>query len=119
MAPSSRVSDVICAGNDRNVSAAYVGLPGRWVTNREVSRLSELRVGVVGLGSMGTRHAEAYRRVPGVRLVDGATRDPERRRQAEQAWEIETTDDYRELVGRVDAVTIATPTYLHAEIAEY
>lgn len=81
--------------------------------------MSELKVGVVGLGSMGSRHAEAYRRLAGVRLVAAATRDPQRRKEAEQAWGIETTDDYRELVGRVDAVTVATPTYTHAEVTEF
>lgn len=85
----------------------------------EVSLLSELKVGVVGLGSMGWRHAEAYRRLAGVRLVAASTRDPERRQEAQQAWGIETVADYRELVGRVDAVTIATPTYTHAEITEF
>lgn len=81
--------------------------------------MAELRVGVVGLGSMGRRHAETYVRLPGAELVAVATRDAEKRRQAESEWGVATFSDYRDLVGRVDAVTIATPTYLHAEIAEF
>lgn len=81
--------------------------------------MSELKVGVVGLGSMGVRHAEAYRRLPGVRLAAVATRSEERRQAAAAEWGVEAYADYRALVGRVDAVTVATPTYLHAEIAEH
>lgn len=81
--------------------------------------MAELRVGVVGLGSMGRRHAETYLRLPGAKLTAVATRDPEKRRQAENEWGVVTFSDYREIVEHVDAVTIATPTYLHAEVAEY
>lgn len=81
--------------------------------------MTELRVGVVGLGSMGKRHAEAYRRLPGVRLTAIATRDAGKRATARTAWGVAAFADYRELVGHVDAVTVATPTYLHAEVAEY
>ena len=81
--------------------------------------MAELRVGVVGLGSMGRRHAETYARLPGARLAAIATRDADKRRQAETEWGVVTFSDYRDLVGHVDAVTVATPTYLHAEIAEH
>lgn len=81
--------------------------------------MTELRVGVVGLGSMGMRHAETYRRLPGAHLAAISTRDDKKRRMAEAEWDVATFTDYRDLVGHVDAVTIATPTYLHAEIAEF
>lgn len=81
--------------------------------------VSALRVGVVGLGSMGRRHAEAYTRLAGVKLTAVATRHPAKRREAEEAWQVEATEDYRNLVGHVDAVTIAAPTVLHAEMAEF
>jgi len=74
-------------------------------------------VGVIGLGHMGSRHAKLYANMPGVRLAAVATREmPEHARLPDDAF---VTDDYTELAGKVEAVSICTPTILHAEIAEF
>ena len=68
--------------------------------------MSDLRVGVVGVGHLGSRHADIYRAMPGVRLEATVDLDPARG---------ELTD-YRSLFGRVDAVSIAVPTSEHHAI---
>lgn len=115
---SSVASALPCFATNGSILRQLAVPAGRFEPGRS-SPLAELRVGVVGLGSMGRRHAETYARLPGARLVAIATRDADKRRQAETEWGVVTFPDYRDLVGHVDAVTVATPTYLHAEIAEH
>ena len=76
-----------------------------------------LRVAVVGVGHLGKHHARILASLPGVALV--AVVDTNKSRAAEIAAANTTTPltDARELVGKVDAVTIAVPTEIHTDIA--
>ncbi len=80
--------------------------------------MSELAVGVVGVGDMGRRHAENLRRlIPEARLVAVADADGERARRV--SAELEIGDYYNSveaLVERKDirAVVIASPDKFHA-----
>ncbi|PYR62331.1 MAG: hypothetical protein DMF91_07320 [Acidobacteria bacterium] len=76
-----------------------------------------LRVGVIGVGHLGRHHARILSSLPGARLV--AVVDTIGGRAAEIATVNRTkaSTDYRDLLGEVDAVTIAVPTELHREIA--
>ncbi|HET9715218.1 MAG TPA: Gfo/Idh/MocA family oxidoreductase [Pseudolabrys sp.] len=77
-----------------------------------------LRVGVVGVGIMGSNHARVFAGLPNTELV--AVADPDRR-QAEfvsRTLGCESVSDVDELLERqVDAITIAAPTHLHRDIA--
>lgn len=73
----------------------------------------ELKVGVVGIGVMGTYHAQIYAGLPGVRLVGVADPDPERRRAIEQDLEVPAYPEAEALLGKVQAVSIASPTLVH------
>jgi predicted dehydrogenase len=76
-----------------------------------------LRIGVVGVGHLGRHHARILASLPGAALV--AVVDKNRARADEVAAAsggVAAYTDYRELLERVDAVTIAVPTELHAEI---
>ena len=79
---------------------------------------SPVRVGVVGVGVMGSNHARVFADMPGVRLAGIA--DPDRR-QAQfvgDALGCPATDDLTSLLKLgVDAVSIAAPTHLHHELA--
>ena len=77
-----------------------------------------LRVGVVGCGHLGRRHAEIYAALPGVKLAVVCDIDPEKTRPLAETLGAETVSDYRALAGRVDAVSLAVPTSLHAEIGQ-
>src|SRR6202162_3124168 len=78
----------------------------------------ELRVGVIGVGVMGSNHARVLAEMPGVRLAGVA--DPDRK----QVLFVGATlgcpalSTVEELLERgVDAVSIAAPTHLHRPIA--
>lgn len=73
----------------------------------------ELRVGVVGVGVMGTYHAQVYAGLPGVKLVGVADPDPFRRMIVEQDLEVAAYESAEDLLGRVQAVSIASPTSFH------
>jgi predicted dehydrogenase len=76
-----------------------------------------MRVAVVGVGHLGRHHARILSALPGATLT--AVADVNGPRAAEVAASSGATavSDWRSLVGRVDAVTIATPTESHTEIA--
>jgi UDP-N-acetylglucosamine 3-dehydrogenase len=77
-----------------------------------------LRVGVVGVGVMGSNHARVFAGLPGAELI--AVADPDRK-QAEfvaRTLGCAAVASVEELLDRgVDAVTIAAPTHLHHDIA--
>jgi predicted dehydrogenase len=81
-------------------------------------RGGSLRVGVIGVGVMGSNHARVLAELPGVKLVGVA--DPDRKRcdQVARSLGCASFSDAEDLVRRgVDAVTIAAPTHLHRDIA--
>ncbi len=77
-----------------------------------------LRVGVVGVGVMGSNHARVFADLPGVRLVGVA--DPDRKQRNFVTGALGCpghTDVDGLLAAGVDAVTIAAPTHLHRDLA--
>jgi UDP-N-acetylglucosamine 3-dehydrogenase len=77
-----------------------------------------LRVGVVGVGVMGSNHARVLSELPGVRLTGVADPDRKRRDLVTSKLGCSGFDDVSELIAHgVDAVSIAAPTHLHREIA--
>jgi predicted dehydrogenase len=78
--------------------------------------MTETRVGVIGVGTMGQHHVRVYNELPEAHLVGVADADPER---AEEIAGSYSTTAYRtqELIDQVDAVTIAVPTQYHYELA--
>ncbi|MGH7814059.1 MAG: Gfo/Idh/MocA family protein [Candidatus Binataceae bacterium] len=79
--------------------------------------MPELRAAVIGAGRLGTLHAQKYGLIPGIKLVH--TVDIDRDRAASLAAETGAAPlaDYRELKGKADIVTIASPGVTHHEIA--
>ena len=76
-----------------------------------------LRVGVVGVGHLGQHHARILGAMPGVKLVAVADARPDQARMVAEKTKTRAVDDYRELLGQVDAVSIAVPTALHRDVA--
>jgi len=76
-----------------------------------------IRVGVIGVGHVGQHHARIYRELPGVELAGIADVDPAKLQGLRESMGAPGVQDYRELFGQVDAVSIAVPTVLHAPIA--
>jgi predicted dehydrogenase len=76
-----------------------------------------LRVAVVGVGHLGRHHARILAELDGVELVGVADTDIERARQVAEAARTQATADFREFLGRADAVTVAVPTASHLDAA--
>jgi len=79
--------------------------------------MSELRAAVIGAGRLGTLHARKYAAQEGVRVaaivdIDRAAAE----KLAAETGAIALTD-FRDLGGRVDLITVATPGSTHFEIA--
>jgi predicted dehydrogenase len=75
-----------------------------------------LRAGVIGAGVFGTHHATKYKSLPGVRLA--AIADPSAKARADVAarHDVPVVADWRELLGKVDCVSVCSPASTHAEI---
>lgn len=77
-----------------------------------------LRVGIVGVGVMGSNHARVLAEIAGVELVGIADPDPSHREFVSRALGCNAYSDIDGLLSAgVDAVTIAAPTHLHHPIA--
>lgn len=76
-----------------------------------------VRVGVVGVGRWGRLHAEKFSSLPDAELVGVVDIDPEKARAVATAFSTQAYTDPEELLGRVEAVSIATPTVTHYPIA--
>src|SRR5262249_46103096 len=78
-----------------------------------------LRTAVIGAGSLGRQHARIHRDLAN----EGASQfiavcdlNEETARSVADERDTEWTSDWRELIGRVDAVSLAVPTEAHCEI---
>ena len=78
---------------------------------------SPLRVAVIGVGHLGKHHARLLGDLPEAQLVAVVDPNTERATAAAAASGARVLADYRDLFGQVDAVTVATPTELHHEVA--
>ncbi len=77
----------------------------------------KLKVAVVGVGHLGQHHARIFAGIPGVELVGVADARPEQARAVGEKFGARAFDDYRDLLDKVDAVSIAVPTMLHRDVA--
>ncbi len=82
-----------------------------------IQYMQPLRVGVVGVGYLGSIHARIYRELPECVLVAVCDTDAATCARAGGEYGAEAFQDHRELFGRVDAVSIAVPTEKHYPIA--
>ncbi len=79
-----------------------------------------LKVAVIGIGHLGSRHLKVYSEMAGlVDLVAVCDSKPDRTQRLAQHYNVPFVEDYRELAGKVDAVNICTPTVSHFEIAKF
>jgi UDP-N-acetylglucosamine 3-dehydrogenase len=77
-----------------------------------------LRVGVVGVGVMGSNHARVLSEMSGVQLVGIADPDRKQRDLVTRAVGCPAFSDMDALLrSGIDAVTIAAPTHLHHDLA--
>ena len=76
-----------------------------------------LKVGVVGVGSLGFHHARLLRDLPGAQLVGVHDTDPARLAEVGQKLEVRTFAGMEALADEVEAAVIAVPTTWHEKVA--
>ncbi|HWB08554.1 MAG TPA: Gfo/Idh/MocA family oxidoreductase [Pirellulales bacterium] len=76
-----------------------------------------MRLGVVGAGHLGRIHARILAGMPGVTLVGIVDPIETNRHEVAAAQQTVGYADHRDLVGKVDAAIIATPTCFHCQVA--
>ena len=87
--------------------------------------MEQVRLGIIGIGGMGTQHAQNLLagKVPEIRLTAVADVRPSRLEYAREHFpeEVRRFSDGRELIdsGCCDAVLIATPHYYHPDFVVY
>jgi predicted dehydrogenase len=74
-------------------------------------------VAVVGVGHLGRHHVRLLQELPECELVAVADPDPKALQFAQEKWGVAGVADHRELIGKVDAVTVVVPTSLHRAVA--
>lgn len=78
-----------------------------------------LRLGVVGVGHIGLFHAQKYHQMDNVELKYLCDVNGERAQTYAKQFACDWLTDYKQLVGKVDAVSITVPTLLHFEVAAF
>ncbi len=77
-----------------------------------------LRVGVIGVGHLGEYHVQKYKAIPNAELVGVVDTDPDRADEIAQRYNTKVYKEHHEILGMVDAVSLAVPTEMHFEVAK-
>ena len=78
---------------------------------------TKIRVAVVGAGKMGTIHAKVYGQMPQCELVGVVDIDGEKAQRLAEQHQCPAFTECADVLDKVDAVTIATPTVTHLALA--
>jgi len=76
-----------------------------------------MRTAVIGVGYLGRFHAQKYASLPGSTLVGIVDPAAETRARVSAELGVPAHGDHRELLGKVDAVSVVTPTQAHFAVA--
>lgn len=81
--------------------------------------MKKIKCAVIGIGYLGKFHTEKYARLPNAELVAICDIDIDRCNEIASKYEhVRVTNNYYDLIGQVDAVSIVAPTALHHKIAK-
>jgi predicted dehydrogenase len=79
--------------------------------------MKKIRAAVIGVGYLGRFHAQKYAALGECELIGVVDAQTEVATRVAAELGVRALNDHRELFGLVDAVSVATPTQSHAEIA--
>jgi len=79
---------------------------------------NRLRVAVIGVGHLGEYHVQKYLSIPDVEVVGVVDIDPDRANEIGQRYDLDAYVDRRDILGRVDAVSLAVTTQMHFDVAK-
>jgi predicted dehydrogenase len=78
----------------------------------------EVRIGLIGLGSMGRNHLRVLAMMRGVEIAFVHDRDAEHARQVAAPYGAPVADDIESALNGVDALVVCSPTSTHADYIE-
>ncbi len=79
--------------------------------------MKKMRVGVVGAGYLGKFHAEKYSQMDDVELVGIADLNRAQAERVSKKVKTNAYTDYRDLIGKTDAVSVVVPTPAHYKVS--
>ncbi len=80
--------------------------------------MNKIRTAIIGAGKMGAIHAKVYSRLPQSHLVAIVDIDEKKAGKLAKKYKCSAFTNYCDILDKVDAVTISTPTDCHLELAE-
>src|SRR5438094_5553795 len=80
--------------------------------------MKNLRVGVVGVGHIGSNHARLYAEIPSAEFTAVYDVDPITNRTIATKFRATPAGSLDEFIGMVDAASVATPTNTHYAVAQ-
>ena len=85
-------------------------------SSNQEERRARIRVAVIGVGHLGERHARVYSELPGADLTMVVDIDRERAESVGSAYGASAVTDFRDVIGDIDAASVAVPTVNHHEV---
>ena len=80
--------------------------------------MKKIRVGIIGIGHLGTFHSKIYSQLPDVEVSFLSDTNLEKAHNLASELKADYSNDFRDSFSKVDAVSIATPTSTHYSIAK-
>ncbi len=77
-----------------------------------------IRVAVIGLGKLGSRHADVYAGLTGIELVGVCDIHEDKASEVAERCKTRAYTDHRKLLGLADAVSIVVPSEFHYRVAK-
>jgi predicted dehydrogenase len=78
----------------------------------------KIRIGVVGIGHLGSYHLQKYAKIDTCQIVAVSDTQMENAQKAAGLYSCNAFTDHRQMLGLVDAVSIAVPTNYHHVVAK-
>lgn len=82
--------------------------------------MGKIKVGIIGIGHLGSRHLKVYSELLSQAAIAGiCDTKPDRTQRLASHYGVDFYENYRDLLGKVDAVNICVPTESHYEVAKF
>jgi len=82
--------------------------------------MKKTKIGIIGIGHLGSRHLKVYSELTKkVEIIGVCDIKASRTKKLANHYKVPFINDYRNLIGKVDAVNICTPTDSHFAIAKF
>ena len=81
--------------------------------------MKKIKIGVIGVGQLGSRHAEIYKNLPQAELVTICDINPKRAKEISSKLKVDYCLNYKKISDDIEALSIVVPTKYHYLIAKY